>query len=98
MADTPMLNKLLEYIAENDPQRIVISPRDYVELRGEVLLSLGAMAHTQNVLPPPDGATGFAGYLYGVPLYIGAEDKLIKAAQKALNEEDQDGADGSSDR
>lgn len=97
MAETPMLNKLLEYIAETNPKRIVITPRQYVELRGEVMVSLGAMFHTEQILPPPDGTTGFAGYLYGVPLYIGAEDKLIKAAQKALNEET-DGSDSSSDR
>lgn len=97
MADTPMLNKLLEHIAETNPRRLSISAHEYVQLRTEVMVHLSSFnLHEQSIMPPPDGATGFAGYLYGIPLYIEREDKLIKAAQKAL--EENDGTDRSSDR
>lgn len=96
--DTPMLDKMLERISLEQPTRLMITPLEYVQLRAEVLSHYSSVEFGVHALmPPPDELTGFAGYLYGVPLFVGKEDKLIKAAQKAVNKEN-DGSDRSPDR
>lgn len=88
MEDTPMLTKLLGLIDKTNPKRLVISAHDYVQLRTEVMAHYASVANGQQIVPPPDPKTGFAGYLYGIPLFIEPQDKLLKAAQKAVDHEE----------
>lgn len=82
----PTLERLLDILLHHEkanlkpPDRLTITKEEFNELRKEVprISSMGQ---------PDKLVKGFAGYLYGVPLFVVEPDPLIVAAQKIVDAE-----------